>query len=220
MKKIKLFLIVVMLLGVTGCKGVDKTASTVNETKDTQITLNKNLYFNDYKFQLGESLDSFLENTQVELNEEQFEAAKQSSRKITGLYYKVEGSLVEKNHTIHLTVYIDTSDLKNITLEGISIRSDRGWEELEPGFLSDPNLVTCGFIFLDGYDIDRDCFIDFSSELKERADKRKNIYTEKYDLTLEDHDFGIKITFDSLKDHSSKIYITQVTVTNKVNLAW
>lgn len=220
MKKIKLFLIVVMLLGVTGCKSVNETASTVNETNDEKITLNKTLYFNDYKFQLGTSLDSFLKNTQVELNEEQFAAAKKSSRRISGLYYKVEGKLTEKNHSIDLTLYLDTSNLKNITLEGILLRSDRGLEELEPGFLSNPNLITCGFIFLDGYDIDHDSFVDFSNELKERAVKRKNKYTEKYDLVLEDDDFGIKITFDSLKENSPKIYITQVTVTNKVNLAW
>ena len=159
-------------------------------------------------------------NTQVELNEEQFAAAKKSSRRISGLYYKVEGKLTEKNHSIDLTLYLDTSNLKNITLEGILLRSDRGWEELEPGFLSNPNLITCGFIFLDGYDIDHDSFVDFSNELKERAVKRKNKYTKKYDLVLEDDDFGIKITFDSLKENSPKIYITQVTVTNKVNLAW
>lgn len=220
MKKIKLFLIVVMLLGMTGCKSANKTANTVSETNNQKITLNKNLYFNDYKFQLGGSLDSFLKETNVELDKDQFEAAKQSSHKISGLYYKVNGTLNQKNHTIHLTIYIDTSDLDHITLEGISLKSDRGWEELQPGFLSEPNLVTCGFIFLDGYDIDHDSFVEFSDELKSVAVKRKNKYTQKYDLALEDGDFGIKITFDSLKEQSKIIYITHVSVTNKVNLAW
>ena len=220
MKKAKLFLLVVMLLCVTGCKGANQAAKTVGETNDEKITLNKNLYFNDYKFQLGGSLEEFLSETHVKLDSQQYDSAKKSSKKLSGLYYKVEGTLDEGKHHCQLTLYIDTSNLDNITLEGISIKSDRGWEDLEPGFLSDPNLITCGFIFLDGYDIDRDSFSDLSKELRNRAVKRKNKYTKKYDLTLEDGDFGIDIEFDSLKEKSNKIYITNLTVTNKVNLAW
>ena len=139
---------------------------------------------------------------------------------MSGLYSEVEATLDEEEHHCKITLYIDTSHLDDITIQGISVKSDRGWEDLEPGFLSEPNLVTCGFIFLEGYDIDKDSFSEMSSQLKSKAKKRKNKYTEKYDLKLEDGDFGIEIQFDSLKEKSDKIYITNVSVTNNVALAW
>lgn len=220
MKKIKLLLVVMMLIFATACTSSSETTSTVNETKEEKTTLNKYLYFNDYKFQLGISLDLFVAKTYITLNEDQLEKAKENSNKIAGLYYEVEATLSDAKSHCQITLYVDTSDLNNITLQGIYVKSDRGWEDLEPGFLSDPNLVTCGFVFLDGYDIDRDSFSEFSSELQQKATKRKNKYTEKYDLVLEDGNFGIEVQFDSLKEKSDKIYITSVLVTNNVSLAW
>lgn len=220
MKKIKLFLAVMMLLCITGCGNSSKTTTTVTEAKEEKITLYKYLYFNGYKFRLGGSLDLFVSQTHVKLDKKQFAAAKKNSHKMAGLYYEVEATLEDDKNHCKVTLYIDTSNLDNITIQGISVKSDRGWEDLEPGFLSDPNLVTCGFVFLEGYDIDRDSFSELSPQLKSKAKKRKNKYTEKYDLKLEDDGFGIEIQFDSLKEKSDKIYITNVSVTNNVGLAW
>jgi len=209
-----------MLLCVTACKSSSKTTTTISETNEEKINLNKDLYFNDYQFQLGGSLDLFVSNTHVKLDREQYEKAVKSTNKIAGLYYEVEAILDNDDHNCKITLYIDTSDLENITLQGITVKSDRGWVDLEPDFLSEPNLITCGFVFLEGYDIDKDSFSEMSTQLKNKATKRKNKYTDKYDLKLEDDNFGIEIQFDSLKEKSDKIYITNVAVTNNVSLAW
>lgn len=220
MKKIKLFLGMIMLLCIAGCGNSNKSVAKVSETNEEKITLNKYLHFNGYKFTLGGSLDLFVTQTHVQLDENQFASAKKCTNKMSGLYYEVEATLNDENHNCKISLYIDTSDLENITIEGISVKSDRGWVELEPNMLSEPNLITCGFIFLDGYDIDKDSFSEMSSQLRRKSTKRKNKYTEKYDLKLEDGNFGIEIQFDSLEEKSDKIYITNVSVTNNVGLAW
>ena len=132
----------------------------------------------------------------------------------------MDATLDEGDTHCNISVYIDTSHLDDIKIQGISMESDRGWVDLEPNFLSNPNLITCGFIFLNGYDIDKDSFAEMAPEFQNKAIKRKNKYTEKYDLKVEEENFGIQIQFDSLKEESDKIYITYVNVTNKADLAW
>lgn len=219
MRKLKLLVVALMLLCIAGCGKTTETSSTIKKTKD-DMTLNKELVFNGYKFELGCSLDDFVKETKVEVNKEQLSEAEKNSHKMTGLYYEVEATLNDGEHNCKISLYVDTSNIENITVQGISAKSDRGWEDLEPEFLTDPNLITCGFSFLEGYDIDKDSFAEFSKELKSKAVKRKNKYTEKYDLELKDDNFGIRIQFDSLVEESDKIYITNVSITNKVNLAW
>ncbi|MGN1182093.1 MAG: hypothetical protein ACI4SR_03730 [Faecalibacillus sp.] len=222
MKKVKLLLAIIVLLSLIGCSSSNKTVSTMNNDEDEEekLTLNEYLYFNGYKFKLGGSLDLFVSQTHVKLDKKQYKAAKKATNSISGLYYKVDAILDEEDCHCKISVYIDTSDLDNIRIQGISMESDRGWVDLEPHFLSEPNLITCGFLFLNGYDIDKDTFAEMPEEYQKRAVKRKNKYTDKYDLRLIDGDFGIEIQFDSLREKSDKIYITYVNVTNKPHLAW
>ena len=220
MKRVKLLLAVLMILCLSGCSSSQKAVSTIGKTDENTIHLNKYLYFNGYKFKLGGSLDLFVSQTHVKLDKKQYAAAKKATNSVSGMYYKVDATLDEGDTHCNISVYIDTSHLDDIKIQGISMESDRGWVDLEPNFLSNPNLITCGFIFLNGYDIDKDSFAEMAPEFQNKAIKRKNKYTEKYDLKVEEENFGIQIQFDSLKEESDKIYITYVNVTNKADLSW
>lgn len=220
MKKVKFLMAFLMLFSLVGCSSSQKSVSAINETDEETIHLNKYLYFNGYKFRLGGSLDLFVSQTHVQLDKKQYKAAKKATHSVSGMYYKVDATLDEGETHCNISLYIDTSDLSDIKIQGISMESDRGWVDLEPNFLADPNLITCGFIFLNGYDIDKDSFAEMAPELQKKAIKRKNKYTEKYDLKLKEDNFGIQIQFDSLKEKSDRIYITYINVTNKADLAW
>ena len=220
MKKVKLLMVFLLMFCLAGCDLSGKSVSAIQENDEETIHLNKYLYFNGYKFRLGGSLDLFVSQTHVQLDEEQYEAAIKATNSVSGMYYKVDATLDEGETHCNISVYIDTSDLMDIKIQGISMESDRGWVDLEPNFLTDPNLITCGFIFLNYYDRDKDSFAEMAPELQNKAIKRKNKYTEKYDLKLEEDNFGIQIQFDSLKEKSDRIYITYINVTNKADLAW
>ena len=75
MKKVKLLMVFLLMFCLAGCDLSGKSVSAIQENDEETIHLNKYLYFNGYKFRLGGSLDLFVSQTHVQLDEEQYEAA-------------------------------------------------------------------------------------------------------------------------------------------------
>ena len=194
-----------------------------NNSQNTKnIELDHNLSINGYKFQLGVSLDEFVANTGAKLNETDYENAKLNSEKLAGLYYEIEATITSGGNDIVFDIYVNSSDLSNITVQGISISSDRASVEENPGFLRNPNLVTMNFIILGKYDVDKSLFSDFDKSIQNQATSNSSSY-KSYKVKIEDSTgFGITITFinnsDSYSD--SKYYIDYVNITNNTALTW
>jgi len=200
---------------------IDKTNRLTESDINNMIDINHKLSLNGFEFELGVGLDDFVENTGAILDEESFAKAKANSETLAGLYYEVEATIMDGDNEIVFNIFIKTKDLNNITVQGISFSSDRGSVESNSGFLAYPNLVTCGFEFLNGMDIDKTTFHDIPKILQSQSDRHENEYTTTYELKLKDNTgFGIEIWFSNEVKNKDVYYITYVNVTNSTGLTW
>lgn len=126
---------------------VPKEEEDIDGITEEGIEFSRKLKFNGYEFLLGCDIDEFIEGTHsVVENADVLEA------------YKADPSAFSKT----LKCYVEAEDGRKIRYEVLVMSNRRGEIELREfkieddaqwPALEDPNLVTCGLEFLDGYDI-------------------------------------------------------------------
>lgn len=201
---------------------ISKTSFLDAESLLENYELDESLIINGFKFNLGIKLEDFINGTGAIIDEEDLEIAKSKSESFSGLSNEIATKIIAGGQEINFEIYVNTSDLNNIKVNGLSIKSDRGGVDVyPPDTLGRPNLVACEFKVLGKYNIDTSTFDDLDRILKIQATNKDDEYSNQYELKVKGKEgFGITIRYDTYKKDLSKYYIRYVNITNNTGLSW
>ena len=192
-------------------KGYGSDSNIVNNVSDNNEDLDRSIFINGYKFELGVKLDAFLDGTNAVIDDGMLEKAKTGK----SLYEEIEASITKDDDIVKFKIYVDATDEENVTIQGISIVSDRAFVEANQELSREPNLVTVEFNVLGKYDVDKTLFSNLDEELQKLAKKTKIEDRDAYELILKDSTgYEIKITFINNDNDEDKYYIYNVVMMN------
>lgn len=200
---------------------ISKTSYVDKKNLLNDYELDENITINGFKFKLGIKLEDFIKGTGAVIDEKDFEIAKRKSNSFAGLYNSIAAKIIYNENEINLKIFIDTSDLDNITVDGVSINSQRGIANNYSDTNENLNLVTCEFKILGRYNVDTTTLSDLDKFLKLQVKKVYNSSSDKYELKMSSKDgFGIVIWFNAYENEPNKYYMSYVNITNNVALVW
>lgn len=176
------------------------------------VTFSRKLKLNGYEFMLRCDIDEFLAGTNsIVENAEDLEA------------YKEDPSALKKT----LNCYIEAEEGRKIRYEAIVMANDDGsirlrelrFKDDERYEIGERNLVTCGFEFLDGYDIKGTGMQDYDPKYLEVAyieegERYTSMKLELHDATIENKWWQIEINGTTIDDPQGDVCVSSVTVSS------
>lgn len=176
------------------------------------VTFSRKLKLNGYEFLLRCDIDEFLAGTNsIVENAEDLEAYKEDAsalQKVLNCYIEAEDG-----RKIRYEAIVMANDDDSIRLRELRFKDEAGYD------FEGRNLVTCGFEFLDGYDMKETGMQDYAPKYLEVAHiEEEEKYTfmklELHDDTIGNKWWQIEISGITLDDPKGDVCVNAVTVSS------
>lgn len=180
-------------------------------TKDG-LVFDETLVLNDYKFTLGSNIDEFLKETGTIVKDmEEFNEFKADPDR---LFAELDCYIKDGYNIVNFEITVGHDDNHNTVIREININSDAKYEN--SNFLENPNIITCGFSFLGGHEINEE-FTKLPKEILKNARYTEDSYSKNYklDISAKRGDYyNITISASTSDLESDYYYIDYVIVSS------